>query len=160
MKKIIGFFMIFSFLFASLNGMVFALGEGDQGIDFNLTSTKGEKVSLSGLKGKKVLLDFFATWCPPCKEELKSMSKIIKERPNRNFEIICISVDNAMGTVQKFMEEKQYKMLTLFDDKNVANQYGVQGIPTLFLVDETGKVIWKHVGLASERDMLRALGEK
>ena len=127
-------------------------------IDFTLNTLDGQAIKLSSLKGKKVLLNFFATWCPPCRVELKDFDEINRKYQNQNFKILCVSVDNKAGTVRSFMTKNRYSMTVLFDDKNVANSYNVRGIPTTFLLNENGDIVWHHVGLASKKDIMSILG--
>lgn len=137
-----------------------ATASAEKGIDFTLKSITGQEITLSSLKGKKVLLDFFATWCPPCKKELKMIDEVVTKYKNDNFEILCISVDNEEETVKNFIAKNGYKMNVLFDDKNVAGSYGVNSIPSLFLVDEKGDIVWNHVGLLSMDELKDVLGIK
>ena len=125
--------------------------------DFTLKTLDGKEVTLSSLKGKKVLLDFFATWCPPCREELKEINEIVGEYKQDNYAILCISVDNAVKTVEKFISKYQYKMIVLFDDKEIARSYGVTGIPSLFLVDENGDIVWSQAGALTKEELVELL---
>ncbi len=152
MKKLLGILMLFCFIFIA-KGELYA----KQAKDFTLPTIGGDKISLSSLKGKKVLLDFFATWCPPCRQELKDISEIVSSYKGGNYEILCISVDNLITTVSSFWKQNNYKMTALFDDKNIANEYGVQAIPTLFLVDESGEIVWEQVGSASKSKLIEIL---
>jgi len=154
MKKIFGIVLFSCFVFAS---SVFA---AQKSVDFTLPSIDGGEVTLSSFKGKKVLIDFFATWCPPCRKELKEINEIVNEYKDGMFQILCVSVDNDMATVSKFMKKNDYKMKTLFDDKNIAGQYGVTGVPTVFLVDEKGDITWSNVGYTSKEEILKHLTGK
>lgn len=126
---------------------------------FTLNDLDGNKVSLSDFKGKKVFIDFFATWCPPCRKELKEINKILKEHPEGgNYKIICISVDDSADKVKSFMKKHNYTMTVLFDDKDVAASYGVTGIPALFLVDENGDLVWQQAGAIPGKKIKQLLG--
>ncbi|MBU1863161.1 MAG: TlpA family protein disulfide reductase, partial [Candidatus Omnitrophica bacterium] len=119
-----------------------AMSSGTKAADFTLGTLDGQTVTLSSLKGKKVLLDFFATWCPPCRQELKEIDQIVNEYQSDDYAILCISVDRSKKTVESFMRKQGYSMTVLFDDQNVAQQYGVRGIPALYLVDKNGDIAW------------------
>ncbi len=133
-------------------------GYCEKASDFTLPGISGENISLSSMRGKKVLIDFFATWCPPCRKELKEINGIVSKYTKGNYEILCISVDNSIEVVKKFIKDNDYKMKVLFDDKGVSQEYGVVGVPSLFLVDEKGNIVWKNVGLVSKKELLKVLG--
>ncbi len=128
-----------------------------QATDFTLSALNGDAVTLSSLKGKKVLLDFFATWCPPCRRELVEINEIVHEYPKGNYEILCISVDDSKDTVDAFIKKHGYTMKVLFDDKNIAREYGVSGIPSLFLVDEDGNIVWQQAGAQPKARLIELL---
>lgn len=130
---------------------------GSQAPDFTLQTMDGDTVTLSSLQGKKVLLDFFATWCPPCREELKEINEIVRDYPQDSYEILCISVDRSVKTVQGFMKKNKYAMTVLFDNNNIAGHYGVSGIPSLFLIDESGAIAWGQAGMQSKETLLELL---
>lgn len=131
---------------------------GQKALDFTLPSIEGKEVTLSSFKGKRVLLDFFATWCPPCRQELMELNEIIQKYPQENYTILCISVDDSINKARTFITDKGYKMTVLFDDKNIANQYGVTGIPSLFLVDKEGNIEWSQAGALPKERLIALLG--
>lgn len=128
-------------------------------IDFTLNDLNGKAVTLSELKGKKVLINFFATWCPSCRVELKHINKLIAAYPQEKYIILCVSVDDSLPKLKSFMEKNQYNMNVLFDaDQNIAAAYGVTGIPSLFLVNEEGDLVWNQAGALEEADLKKLLG--
>lgn len=132
---------------------------GKPAADFSLQNLSGETVSLSGLKGKKVLLDFWATWCPPCRSELPDMNNVANDLTAQGVVVLNISVDSDIETVKKFIARYGYNNLTvLFDDKKIAVAYGVSAIPTKVLIDENGNIANQRVGALSEKELKNFLG--
>jgi peroxiredoxin len=115
--------------------------------DFTLKDTNGRSVSLSSHKGKVVLINFWATWCPPCKAEMPSMNKLYNEIKARGFEVIAVSTDNSLSTVKDFLAKNRLDFPVLFDEnKTVARQYHVFSMPATFLIDRNGMIVDKFFG--------------
>ena len=115
--------------------------------DFSLKDAHGRSLSLSSLRGKVVLINFWATWCPPCKAEMPSMNRLYNEIRNRGFEIVAISTDNSLSTVKDFLARNRIDFQVLFDEtKSVTRQYHVFSMPTTFLIDRNGMIVEKFYG--------------
>ena len=115
--------------------------------DFTLKDIHGRALSLSSLKGKVVLINFWATWCPPCKAEMPSMNKLYHDLRAQGFEVIAISTDTSLSTIKDFLAENRLDFPVLFDeDKTVTRQYHVFSMPTTFLVDRNGMIVEKFYG--------------
>ncbi|MFP5501938.1 MAG: TlpA disulfide reductase family protein [Candidatus Sericytochromatia bacterium] len=116
--------------------------------DFNLTSIEGKKFSLADFKGKVVILDFWATWCPPCREEIPDFIALQKQYRSQGLEIVGVSVDReGPSVVKKFGEEYGINYTSLMaDDKVTAAYGGIRGLPTTFVIDRQGNIIKKYVG--------------
>ncbi|MCL5266504.1 MAG: TlpA family protein disulfide reductase [Bacteroidetes bacterium] len=116
--------------------------DGKTAPDFTLMSSDGKQVSLSDYKGKVVVVDFWATWCPPCKAEIPDFIKLYSQYKNDGFQMLGISVDQGgLKAVVPFM--KQYGVnypILLASDQVVSAYGGIQGIPTTFVIDKHGKV--------------------
>jgi peroxiredoxin len=115
--------------------------------DFTVTGLDGAKVSLSSLKGKIVVLNFWATWCPPCREEMPSIQTLWKATKDKAFTVMAVSVGEAPSTVKDFVKAKAYDYPFFLDQPGkVASLYGVQGIPTTYIVGKDGLAIARVVG--------------
>lgn len=107
--------------------------------DFTLTDLSGETVTLSSLKGKKVFLNFWATWCPPCKAEMPHMEEIYKEYKEQNLEIIAVNIRENQDKVNEFMNENGLTFPVLLDlDGKVSDQYNIASIPTSYFINSDG----------------------
>ncbi|RII31848.1 TlpA family protein disulfide reductase [Clostridium chromiireducens] len=116
-------------------------------IDFTLKDLDGNEVSLSSLKGKKVFLNFWATWCPPCKAEMPEIEKLYQETKDSDLVILAVDIGENLNTVKPFIDENKYNFKVLLDsDQSVATQYGISSIPTSYFIDTDGNIISKHVG--------------
>lgn len=123
-------------------------------MDFKLKDLNGKEVSLSDYKGKKVFLNFWATWCPPCKAEMPEMEMLYQETKNSDLVILAVNLDEEKDTVQKFINSNKYNFPVLLDTGNiVASQYEVVSIPTSFFIDKEGNIVDKHIGAMTIEDM-------
>lgn len=116
--------------------------------DFELTDMKGVTHKLSQYRGKYVILEFWATWCPPCKLAVPELNEVFLNTQGTNVVLLSISVDERKYTIEKFMKEYEVLYPILFDDKKVGDEFGVYSIPTTIIVGPDGKVFKKHVGYA------------
>ena len=116
--------------------------------DFSLINLKGETVSLSDFRGKVVILDFWATWCPPCKAEIPGFVELHSKYADQGLEIIGISLDQGdLSVVPTFTESYnvQYPIL-YYKDEVIMNYGGIRSIPTTFIIDKDGKIVERLVG--------------
>jgi peroxiredoxin len=134
------------------------LSVGAKAPDFELKTLTGDSVKLSDLKGKKVMLNFWATWCPPCKEEMPAMEKLHKEA-GEDLLILAVNIDPHLD-VQGFVNENKLTFPILLDtDDTVNEKYQILSIPTTYFIDSKG--IIQHVSLGSmEYDEMKELTKK
>ena len=107
--------------------------------DFQVTDLKGEKLSLEQYRGQVVLLDFWATWCPPCIAEIPNVKKTYETYKDQNFQIIGISLDRSREPLEAYIEKEELAWLHYWDNtRKVSPLYKVQAIPSTFLIDGEG----------------------
>ncbi len=116
--------------------------------DFTLMNMQGEPVSLSQYRGKVVILNFWATWCPPCREEMPSMERLYQKYKDQGLVILAVSTDeNGKKVVGQFLQKTPYSFPILLDSDSVAqNAYGVFRFPESFIIDRNGIVVKKIIG--------------
>ncbi|WP_138204630.1 TlpA disulfide reductase family protein [Haloimpatiens lingqiaonensis] len=123
--------------------------------DFTLKDLQGKTVKLSDFKGKKVFLNFWATWCGPCKREIPDMIKFQEEIKDDNIVILAVNIGDSKSKVEDFVKKNNINFTVLLDEKQqVAIKYNVSGIPTTYLIDENGKLVKWTTG-AMEIYMMR-----
>jgi peroxiredoxin len=134
--------------------------------DFELPDVNGKKVKLSDFKGKVIILNFWATWCPPCRAEIPGFIELYKKYKDKGVEIIGISLDEGgVKDVVPFMKEFGINYHILIGNYKVTQDYGgIRGIPTTFVIDKKGNIRAKYVGYRPkevfERDIIMLLNEK
>ncbi len=128
---------------------------------FKLPELGGTLVSLSQFRGRPVLVNFWATWCPGCEEEMPDLEKLYEKHKKDGLEILAISVDEDRKPVMPFVARLNPSFKVLLCDENTAHAYDVFGLPTTFLVDADGVVVKKYVGgidpAQTENDILPLL---
>jgi peroxiredoxin len=135
------------------------LAIGAKAPDFELKTLTGEKVKLSNLKGKKVMLNFWATWCPPCKAEMPEMEQFSKQM-DKDIVILAVNIDPQLD-VQGFVNENKITFPIPLDvDDKVNETYQVLSIPTTYFIDSKGIIQNKYTGsmnLAVMKDFTKKL---
>jgi thiol-disulfide isomerase/thioredoxin len=145
--------------------------------DFKLQDMSGKKVTLADYKGKALLINFWATWCGPCKLETPWLVELRNEYAPKGFEILGIDSENDdlkpddkdgwaqdKAAVARFIKQEKMPYPVLLDGDSISNEYGgLEAMPTSFWVDRSGKVIAAQMGITSKDDMeakiKKALGE-
>jgi thiol-disulfide isomerase/thioredoxin len=116
-------------------------------IEFSLVGIDGANYTLSAQKGKVVLVDFWATWCPPCIEEIPHLVELHKEYNEKGLVVWGVGLDNE-AKLRAFADEKGVVYPILVGNETVGQDYGVQGIPTTLLFDKKNRIAFKHVGFS------------
>ena len=120
---------------------------GKQAPDFDTVDLKGDVWSLSKLKGQVVFLDFWATWCPPCREEMPYMERLYAKLPKEKFEMIALFNKDDPAAVKNFVAKLGITMPILSDEYNFAGtKYGLTGLPETFIIDKQGVIQEKYIG--------------
>ena len=129
-------------------------GPGVNSIDFTLPDLDGKEHTLSDYRGKVVFLNFWATWCAPCKEEMPSMQVLYETFKNRGLEIIAVSIDkDGAEGVKEFVEAYGLTFTVLHDPRGkVKEKYKTTGVPETFIVDQNGVIAEKVWGTRQWED--------
>ncbi|PMP68104.1 MAG: TlpA family protein disulfide reductase [Thermodesulfobacterium geofontis] len=165
MRKILAFVISLNIVFLLTQLKVpkeaYAGGElelNSKAIDFSLPDIRGKNYSLSQFKGKVVLLNFWATWCPPCRLEIPILNKIYKEYKKSEFEIIAVSLDTDVERLKNFLKENPVNFLVLLDKSGVIGfKYKVEAIPTSFLIDKAQILRQIYIGIIPEKEFISEL---
>lgn len=135
-------------------------GEGDKAPDFTLTTLDGREVSLSDFKGQKVILNFWATWCPPCKAEMPHMQEYYEQYHEKaNVEMLAVNlttIDNGKEAIEKFAGEYGLTFPIPLDEDGVQGTvYQAQTIPTSYMIDTDGIIRHKILGPMNKEMMIQ-----
>lgn len=125
---------------------------GQPAPDFDLQNLKQEVVKLSSYQGKVVYLDFWASWCGPCRETFPWMNQMQAKYGKDGFEIVAVNIDKKRPDADKFLAQIPAEFTVVFDTKlSVARSYALKGAPTSFLIDRAGNVVSTHLGFQKDR---------
>jgi thiol-disulfide isomerase/thioredoxin len=126
---------------------------GDDAPAFDLSDLAGSKVSLASLKGKVVLLDFWATWCGPCKAAMPAIQKIHDDYKGKGVAVLGINTwENKEDAAKQYIGKKGFTYPCLLKGDDLAKAYGMTGIPTLVVIGKDGKIVDIEVGMAPDGD--------
>lgn len=120
---------------------------GDRAPEFRLQTLDNRSASLSDFQGKVVMVHFWATWCPPCVEELPTIDKLYRTIADKNFQILAVSVDDGAPEVAAFLKQNKLDLPVLLDPgRKTAGLYGTYKFPETYIVDRQGVVRLKVIG--------------
>jgi len=135
--------------------------------DVVLQGPAGAPVRVSDYKGKVLLVDFWASWCVPCKASFPALDAIYREFQPKGLEVLAVNLDEQRRSADAFLAQHPHRMAVLFDPKGVAPEaFGVKGMPTSFLIDKTGAIRFTHTGYSGNvdvsyrREIAQLLGEQ
>jgi peroxiredoxin len=116
--------------------------------NWQLRDINGKPISLADFKGKVVILDFWATWCPPCRQEIPGFVKLQRKYQDKGLVIIGVSLDQqGPGVVKPFVRELGMNYPVVMGDEKIVSDYGgIEAIPTTFIIDRQGEVVTAHQG--------------
>ncbi|MFP7736019.1 redoxin domain-containing protein [Priestia aryabhattai] len=139
------------------SGQAYGLEPKDAAPPFTLSDTNGKSVQLSDFKGKKIILNFWATWCPPCQKEMPDMQAFYEKYGN-DVQLLAVNLTSSEGSkkaVSKFLKEKQFTFRVLLDDQDTvgSKKYRVSTIPTSYFIDEQGKIVQRVNGPMTLKQM-------
>mgnify|MGYP000143723779 CR=1 FL=1 len=130
--------------------------------DFTLETTTGKKLSLKDFKGKVVLLNFWATWCGPCKIEIPWFVEFAEQHKDDGLVVLGLSVDDTPAKIQAFAKEYNvtYPMLVGLDREDFQESYGpIWGIPMTFFIDREGTLCRTHAGIATREEFEKDIAD-
>lgn len=141
---------------AALQGV----NKGNLARDFTLETVDGNRVSLKDFGGKVVLINFWATWCPPCRDEIPDLQSAYQARQDDGFVVLGVNVEEPRVTVEQFVDEIDMTYPVLLDEGGqVLQTYRANGLPMSVIVDQEGVIQVRHVGYLTAAQLERYLAE-
>ncbi len=123
--------------------------------DFQRRNLDGQLVALSDSRGKPVLVNFWATWCPPCREEMPYLQQVYDEWTAKGLVLLAVDIGETPAVVTKYFAENNLSMPVLFDsDEKVARKYNISGIPTTLLIDKDGIIRKTQIGAYPNKEAI------
>jgi thiol-disulfide isomerase/thioredoxin len=141
---------LFIVVFSVLIGNSFCQDSNDQQApDFEAKTSDGKDIKLSDYAGKVVLIDFWASWCPPCREEMPELIKFYKKHNDPQFQLIAINIDNNTENMNHFLEKlfpKPSFPIVVDNNQKIPSLFDIEAMPTTIFIDKKGKVRFRHDG--------------
>jgi len=121
--------------------------------DVTLQTADGQPMRLADFKGKVVLVDFWASWCVPCKTSFPALDSLYREYHARGVDVLAVNLDERRRDADAFLAERPHALTVLFDPKGASAQaFGVEGMPSSFLIDRDGVIRFTHMGYSGNID--------
>jgi len=118
--------------------------------DLTLVTVEGKEIKLSDYRGKVLLLNFWAVWCPPCKEELPIFEKVYSKYRSLGFEVVAVNMDTSEDTFREFLRNNPYSFTMVRPKGDLENRLKLFGFPTSYLIDKEGNVVKVKMGIYRE----------
>ena len=129
-------------------------GPGDKAPDFTLEELGGQEITLNQLRGQPVMLNFWATWCVPCREEMPLIEEAYHKHGEAGLEVLAINFGDSSKAAEAFATEKKLSFPVLLDeDSKVTKLYGVRGLPVSVFIDSEGTIVDRHTGALTENQL-------
>ncbi len=165
MKKFIIFLLALSMIILTLSGCRAPVaksadaGGNDLKLEFTLLDVNNNEISLSDYTGKIVLINFFGTWCAPCRKEMPDFVEVYSLYKDKNVEFIGIAVNSDLDAVKGFIDEFGIEFPILMDGslESVAGKLGIRAIPSTLIVDEDSNALIGHTGLLTKAQLIDIL---
>jgi peroxiredoxin len=128
-------------------------------LQFTVDDISGKHVALDSYKGEVILLDFWATWCAPCRKQIPEFMDLYKRYKSRGVVVLGVSVDESPAAVKKFVKELRvnYPILLSGTRDDLQQAFGPPGFPTLYIIDRDGQIRSQHTGLTSMEEVERTI---
>lgn len=140
-------FAVITLALALLTGAAHALDKGAAAPEIALKTLSGQPIKLSALKGKVVLVDFWASWCAPCRESMPFLEKLSKSYKDQGLVVLGVNIDNDIDAARKFLKEMPVSFQVVNDaQKSVAKAYAPPTMPSSYIIDKRGVVHVVHAG--------------
>ncbi len=137
-------------------GRPLALFAGNDAPDFTLHGLTGSDLSLSNYRGQVVLVNFWATWCVPCRREMPDMQRVYMERKDRGFAIVAVNIQEAREPINAFVSQYGLTFPIALDTKGeVTQRYGIYSLPTSYFIDKAGRIAEVRAGALTGSDILK-----
>ena len=132
---------------------------GSQAPDFELDELSGGSISLSSKVGNPVVINFWASWCAPCVEEMPNIQSVFEKYPGE-FDVLAVNAGETPDQIQQFVLDVGVKFPILMDqDGLVQNLYRIRGLPTTYIIDRDGVIRFQHIGLISKKNLTEYLNQ-
>lgn len=146
---LLGFVTFFVIFFTRPHGQFRSPALGEVVPNFTLRNENGQVVALADFRGKVVVLNFWATWCPPCIEEMPSLNRFAEKYADKGVQILGVSVDEDSDAYQEFLAKNRISFLTLRDpSRNSSERYGTFKLPESYVISREGRLLRKVIGAA------------